>query len=269
MPVDHYENFPVASILLPKALRRPVELIYRFAREADDFADEGALTPAERLDALDSFQRQLCAMRDGREPDITWFVELAEIVREHQLPLEAFEHLLSAFRQDVTQRRYATFDEVLDYCRRSANPVGRLILALYAVRDAQAAAWSDSICSSLQLINFAQDVKIDYAKGRVYFPLDEIARFGLTEEHIAEGRIGAPWESFMRFQIGRARSMLLGGSPLGRMLTGRLGLEMRMIIAGGLRILEKIERVQGDVFTRRPVLRPLDWPLMVARALRT
>jgi squalene synthase HpnC len=269
MPVDHYENFPVASILLPKPLRRPVELIYRFAREADDFADEGALTAQERLAALDSFQHQLGAIRDGRQPDVAWFAELAEVVREHQLPLEAFEHLLSAFRQDVTQGRYATFDEVLDYCRRSANPVGRLILALYAVRDAQAAAWSDSICSSLQLINFAQDVKIDYAKGRVYFPLDEIARFGLTEKDIAEGRIGARWETFMRFQVERARSMLLAGLPLGRMLTGRLGLEMRMIMAGGLRILEKIERVQGDVFTRRPVLRPLDWPLMFMRAIRT
>ena len=269
MPVDHYENFPVASVLLPRALRRPVELIYRFAREADDIADEGDLAPAERLDALDAFARQLRAMREGRTPDIPWFVELAATVQAHQLPLEAFEHLLSAFRQDVTQRRYATFDEVLDYCRRSADPVGRLLLALYSVRDARAAAWSDSICSSLQLINFAQDVKIDYAKGRVYFPLDEIARFGLSDEDIAEGRTGARWETFMRFQIERARSMLLAGLPLGRMLSGRLGLEMRMIIAGGLRILEKIERVHGDVFTRRPVLRPFDWPLMLARALRT
>jgi squalene synthase HpnC len=268
MPVEHYENFPVASILLPRALRRPVELIYRFAREADDFADEGTLAPAARLDALDTFARGLQAIRDGRAPDIPWFAELAEAVREHRLPLEAFEDLLSAFRQDVTQHRYATFDDVLDYCRRSANPVGRLLLALYAVRDPRADAWSDSICSSLQLINFAQDVGIDYGKGRVYFPLDEIARFGLTEQDIGEGRTGARWESFMRFQTGRARAMLFAGRPLGRLLEGRAGLEMRMIIAGGARILEKIERVRGDVFRRRPVLRPYDWPLMLLRTLR-
>lgn len=268
MPVDHYENFPVASILLPKTLRRPVELIYRFAREADDFADEGALAPAARLEALDAFGDELRAIRDGRAPAIPWFGELAEIVHVHHLPLDAFEDLLSAFRQDVTQHRYATFGDVLGYCRRSANPVGRLLLALYAVRDAQAVGWSDSICSSLQLINFAQDVGIDYAKGRVYFPLDDIARFGLTEHDIAEGRTGPRWEAFMRFQTGRARAMLFSGRPLGRVLRGRLGLEMRMIIAGGARILEKIERVRGDVFTQRPVLRLPDWPLMFARALR-
>jgi squalene synthase HpnC len=269
MPVDHYENFPVASVLLPKRVRRPVELIYRFAREADDFADEGALAPAARLEALEGFARQLDAIREGRAPDVAWFGELAEIVRRHNLPLGAFEDLLSAFRQDVIQHRYATFDDVLDYCRRSANPVGRLLLALYAVRDARAAAWSDSICSSLQLINFVQDVSIDYAKGRVYFPADEIARFGLTEADIAQGRTGARWEAFMRFQISRARSMLFSGLPLGRLLAGRLGLEMRMIIAGGARILDKIEGVHGDVFTRRPVLRPSDWPLVFFRALRT
>jgi squalene synthase HpnC len=269
MPVDHYENFPVASILLPRTLRRPVELIYRFAREADDFADEGVLPDAARLDALDAFGRQLHAIREGRAPDIPWFGELGRMVHQHRLPLHAFEDLLSAFRQDVTQHRYATFDEVLDYCRRSANPVGRLVLALYGVHDARAYAWSDSICSSLQLINFAQDVDIDYRKGRVYFPLDEVARFGLTEQDIAESRIGPRWESFMRFQTDRARAMLFAGRPLGRLLKGRAGLEMRMIIAGGARILEKIERVRGDVFTRRPVLRPLDWPLMLLRTLRT
>jgi squalene synthase HpnC len=265
MPVDHYENFPVASILLPKVLRRPVELIYRFAREADDFADEGALTDTARLDALDSFAQQLHAIRHGRPPDIPWFADLAQVVRQHRLPVAAFEDLLSAFRQDVTQHRYATFDDVLDYCRRSANPVGRLLLALYGVNDARAYAWSDCICSSLQLINFAQDVGIDYQKGRVYFPLDEIARFGLTEQDIAGRRTGARWESFMRFQTARARAMLFAGRPLGRLLEGRAGLEMRMIIAGGARILDKIEGVRGDVFARRPVLRPYDWPLMLLR----
>jgi squalene synthase HpnC len=268
MGVDHYENFPVSSVLLPKHLRRPVELIYRFAREADDFADEGELAPAVRLERLDAFSRQLRKIEAGETPDIAWFGELAQVIREHGLPLEAFHDLLSAFRQDVTRDRYATFGDVLDYCRRSANPVGRLLLVLYGARKAQYIEWSDSICSSLQLINFLQDVAIDYGKNRIYLPLDEMAHFGVGEEDIATGTAGARWEALMRFQIERARAMLDSGSPLGRALTGRLGLEMRMIIAGGSRILDKIEAVRGDVFRRRPVLRPRDWPIMLVHALR-
>ncbi|MGZ8197230.1 MAG: squalene synthase HpnC [Burkholderiales bacterium] len=268
MGVDHYENFPVASVLLPRHLRRPVELIYRFAREADDFADEGELAPAVRLERLDAFSRQLRKIEAGEAPDIAWFGALAQVIREHGLPLEAFHDLLSAFRQDVTRDRYATFGDVLDYCRRSANPVGRLLLVLYGARKAQYIEWSDSICSSLQLINFLQDVAIDYGKNRIYLPLDEMAHFGVSEEDIAIGTAGARWEALMRFQIERARAMLDSGSPLGRALTGRLGLEMRMIIAGGSRILDKIEAVRGDVFRRRPVLRPRDWPIMLVHALR-
>ncbi len=266
MAVDHYENFPVASILMPPRLRRPVALIYRFAREADDFADEGDLQPAQRLALLDSFNHQLDRIQAGEPPTIPWFADLAGIVREHTLPLQLFRDLLSAFSQDVVKARYPNYAEVLDYCRRSANPVGRLLLVLYGAATPQNNAWSDAICSSLQLINFWQDVAIDHRKNRIYFPQDEMIQYGITEAHIASAKPNGRWHEFMRFQVNRTRAYLHSGAPLGRVLKGRLGLEMRMIIAGGDRILTKIENVDYDVFRRRPVLKPHDWVLMLARA---
>ena len=267
MAVDHYENFPVASVLLPPRLRRPVALIYRFAREADDFADEGDAEPASRLQKLDHFRRQIRRIEAGLQPEIPWFSELGDVIRQHRLPIEPFLDLLSAFSQDVTQTRYPDFDAVLDYCRRSANPVGRLLLVLYGASDRAHLAWSDAICSSLQLINFLQDVAIDYQKDRIYLPADEMGEFGVSEQQIARGDAGGTWKGFITFQIDRARGLLDSGRPLGRVLKGRIGLEMRMIIAGGARVLEKIEAVGGDVFQRRPVLQPLDWPMMLWRAL--
>lgn len=268
MAVGHYENFPVASVLLPPHLREPVALIYRFAREADDFADEGDAEAAVRLQQLDYFGLQLRKLERGEAPEIPWFSALGQAIERHHLPTEPFHDLLSAFSQDVVQARYASYDAVLDYCRRSANPVGRLLLVLYGAADRRHLAWSDAICSSLQLINFLQDVAIDYRKDRIYMPQEEMARFGVREEDIARGETGVTWKTFMAFQVGRARELLLSGAPLGRALKGRIGLDLRMIIAGGARILEKIESVQGDVFTRRPVLRPLDWPLMLLRSVR-
>ena len=267
MAVDHYENFPVASVLLPARLRRPVALIYRFAREADDFADEGDAPPEVRLEQLRSFDRELDRIEAHEPPQTAWFSDLGFVIREFDLPLGAFRDLLSAFSQDVTQSRYATHDEVLDYCTRSANPVGRLLLVLYGADAPPHLVWSDAICSSLQLINFLQDIAIDWRKDRVYLPQDEMLRFGITEEQIARGDVGGRWREFMAFQVHRARSLLFSGAPLGKVLKGRVGLEMRLIIEGGARILDKIERVEGDVFRRRPVLRPLDWPLMLARAV--
>jgi squalene synthase HpnC len=266
MAVDHYENFPVASVLLPPHLRAPVALIYRFAREADDFADEGDAEPSVRLQQLDYFRRQLMRLERGLAPEIPWFYELGETIKRHGLPTEPFHDLLSAFSQDVVQARYASYEEVLDYCRRSANPVGRLLLVLYGSAERVHLGWSDAICSSLQLINFLQDVAIDYRKDRIYLPQDEMARFGVREEDIARGETGGRWKAFMAFQVERARELLEAGAPLGRALKGRIGLELRMIIAGGARILEKIEDVRGDVFNSRPILRPLDWPLMLWRS---
>ncbi|MGQ0752612.1 MAG: squalene synthase HpnC [Betaproteobacteria bacterium] len=268
MAVNHYENFPVGSLLLPRRFRRPVALIYRFAREADDFADEGDFPAEERLARLAAFGREIGRLEAGQPPALPWFADLGAVMREHGLPADAFRDLLSAFSQDVTKTRYADFGEVLDYCRRSANPVGRLLLHLYGSPTAQNAAHSDAICSSLQLINFLQDIAVDYRKGRIYLPRDEMARFGITEQQLAAADVTGNWQSFMNFQVSRTRELLYSGAPLGRALGGRIGMEMRTIIAGGDRILEKITRVRGDVFRRRPVLRALDWPLMLLRAAR-
>jgi squalene synthase HpnC len=267
MAVGHYENFPVASLLLPAEFRHPVALIYRFAREADDFADEGSLPDEARLLRLGEFGRELEKIEAGAAPAIPWFADLAEVIRRHRLPLQAFHDLLSAFSQDVVKKRYADYAEVLDYCRRSANPVGRLLLVLYGGATSRNLAHADAICTSLQLVNFLQDVEIDYRKGRIYLPQDELARFGVSERQIAERDAGGAWPALMAFQVERTRELLASGAPLGRALRGRVGLEMRMIIAGGRRILEKIARARGDVFRRRPVLRAHDWPIMLLQAL--
>jgi squalene synthase HpnC len=266
MAVDHYENFPVASILLPRRLRRPVEIIYHFARQADDFADEGDIPHAERLAKLDAFRAELNRIGAGEAPQTALFHDVAKIVQQYRLPLQLFHDLLDAFTQDVTKKRYANFEEVMDYCRRSANPVGRLMLHLYDEASPQNLAYSDSICTALQIINFWQDVKKDYAIGRVYLPQDEMARFGVSEEHIAQERPDEAWRNLMRFQVERAFDMMTKGAPLGSILTGRIGLEMRMIIAGGNRILHKLQTVNYDMFQRRPVLRAHDWIVMLAKS---
>lgn len=267
MGSGHYENFPVASLLLPSRFRRPIALIYRFAREADDLADEGDMPAPARLEQLERFREQLRRIGRGAAPDIPWFTALAAVIREHDLPLPAFADLLSAFAQDVTRKRYADFAEVLDYCRRSANPVGRLLLHLFRSASDRNFEWSDSICSALQLVNFWQDVPIDYAKGRIYLPQDEMRRCGVTEQHVAGRLCDDAWRTLIQSQIDRARGMLEAGAPLGRVLPGRIGLEIRATVQGGLRILEKLERAGCDMFRHRPVLKWHDWPLIMARAL--
>jgi phytoene synthase len=265
--VGHYENFPVASLLLPAPLREPVAVIYRFARSADDFADEGDDPPPVRLEKLDRYCSQLTLIGLGQTPADPLFQDVSRIVRQHNLPLLLFRHLLDAFSQDAVKTRYATFAEVLDYCRRSANPVGRLLLHLFKRSSETEFRQSDAICSALQLINFWQDIAIDYAKNRIYLPLEEMARYGVSERDLGEQRCSDAWRRLMAFQVQRSREMILAGAPLGRSLPGRLGLEIRATVQGGLRILEKIESVGYDVFRRRPVLRWFDWPLLIARAL--
>lgn len=268
MSAGHYENFPVASILLPAHLREPVRIIYRFAREADDFADEGDLPAEERLRRLDGFRAELARIGEGAEPATPLFRGLAPLIRAHGLPLDAFTDLLDAFSQDVTKNRYADFGELMQYCRRSANPVGRLLLHLYGAATPRNLAMSDGICSSLQLINFLQDVAIDWRKDRVYLPQDDLKRFGVREDQIARGDAGGGWRALMMVQIERTRRMLQGGAPLGKVLPGRIGLELRMIVMGGETILRKLHESGGDVFRERPVLRAFDWPRMLWRALR-
>jgi phytoene synthase len=266
MAVDHYENFPVASILLPKRLRRPVEVIYHFARQADDFADEGDAPVQERLAKLEAFRAELNRIEAGNTPETPLFRDLAQIVAEYRLPLQPLRDLLDAFSQDVVQKRYADYPQLLDYCRRSANPVGRLMLHLYDEATEVNLRYSDAICTALQLINFWQDVKKDWAIGRVYLPQDDLARFGVSEAQIAAGQVDTAWRELMRFEVDRARTLMISGEPLGSILTGRIGLEMRLIIAGGLRILTKLEAVEYDMFKRRPVLKPHDWVIMLAQS---
>jgi len=266
MAVDHYENFPVASILLPRRIRRAVEIIYNFARQADDIADEGDMSSEERLAKLDEFRAELNRFGTSVAAQTPLFEALGAIVEKFQLPVQLLHDLLDAFSQDVVKKRYANFDELLDYTRRSANPVGRLLLHLYGAATPQNLAYSDDICTSLQLINFWQDVAKDYAIKRIYLPQDEMARFGVSESHIAEGRTDKAWQDLMQFQIQRARDMMQRGAPLGSILGGRIGLEMRLIIAGGNRILNKIQNVNYDIFQHRPVLRPHDWLIMLFKS---
>ncbi|MCL2656059.1 MAG: squalene synthase HpnC [Betaproteobacteria bacterium] len=266
MAVNHYENFPVASILVPARQRPAVEALYAFARSADDLADEGEATSAERLAALNDFRRGIDAIERGETPDDPIFGRLAGIVREYGLATSLLRDLLDAFAQDVVKTRYADFAELCDYSRRSAEPVGRLMLQIFAADTAQHRAWSDHICTSLQLINFWQDVAIDWRKGRVYLPLDECERFGVSEAQIGAGYVDARWRALMRFEVERAQTWMLAGAPLATALPGRFGWEIRLVVQGGLRILQAIEAAGYDVFQHRPRLGAIDWVRLAWRA---
>ncbi|HEX7607654.1 MAG TPA: squalene synthase HpnC [Usitatibacter sp.] len=265
MGVDHYENFPVASVLLPRRMRAPIEAIYGFARGADDIADEGDLADADRLAELDRYRRALDAIEAGRAPDAQ-FARIADAIRTHELPVQLLRDLIDAFAQDVVKKRYADFAELTDYSRRSANPVGRLVLHVFARVEGRMApvssSWlklSDLICSALQFINFWQDVAVDWKKGRVYIPREDLARFGVSETDIANANTNGKWRELMAFECARARGMLVEGSALGRELPGKLGLEIRATVAGGAAILDKIDAAHGDVFRHRPTLAKADW----------
>jgi squalene synthase HpnC len=268
MPVDHYENFPVASLLLPARLRQPIEAIYRFARSADDLADEGEASPPERLAGLAAFREELARIERGEPVTTPLFAELAATIRQYALPLEPFYDLLDAFAQDVVKNRYADFAELLDYCRRSANPVGRLMLHLFGRTEPEHLAQSDAICTALQLINFWQDVAIDWQKGRVYLPQSDLARFKVSEADIANCRASPEWRALMTFQIDRAEALMRRGLPLVHALPGRFGWEIRLTAQGGLRILERLRRIEGDVFRHRPKLGARDWLVMAGRSLK-
>lgn len=268
MPIDHYENFPVASILVPPRLRPAVEALYAFARSADDIADEGDAAPVVRLARLNDYRREINAIDRGEVPSDPMFSRLAAAVRTHQLPTGLLRDLLDAFSQDVGKTRYADFNELWDYTRRSADPVGRLMLRLFDADTPQHLAWSDQICTSLQLINFWQDVAIDWQKGRVYLPADDRARFGVGEAQIGEGRVDANWRALMQFQVDRARRMMLAGAPLAHAIPGRFGWELRLVVQGGLQICAAIETNDYDVFRRRPTLARADWLRLMWRAVR-
>jgi len=271
MPVDHYENFPVASFLLPRKLVPAVEAIYAFARSADDIADEGDAAAGERLAALERYEQALAAIGRGEAALEPMFQRLAVVIHEYGLPLQPFCDLLSAFKQDVVVTRYQDFARLLDYCRRSANPVGFLMLSLYGAADAANVRDSDATCSALQLINFLQDVAVDRKKDRIYVPLEDLRRFGVAPAQLDQvpfDPTDASWRALMAYEVARARALLQQGAPLSLRLPGRIGWELRLVVQGGLRILEAIERVDYDVFGRRPTLGKIDWLVLGWRALR-
>lgn len=254
----HYENFPVASFLLPKAIRQPIAVIYAFARSADDFADEGDLDQQQRLVKLNHFENLLNNMDNMSNEDLI-FVALHDVINKHELPVQLFKDLLSAFKQDVTKNRYDNFDEVLHYCKRSANPVGRLLLILLNENSDENLQLSDSICSALQLINFLQDISQDYEENnRIYLPQDEMRQFGVNEATIS-AQINSPeMLALITLQLQRARQMMLDGSALGNRVQGRFGLQLRMMINGGLQICKLLENNKENVYSR-PRLKKRDW----------
>jgi phytoene synthase len=268
---EHYENFPVASRLLPAAVRPHISAIYAFARRADDFADEPGLDVPERLRLLDAWGDRLrlppaAAGLSGTDDLI--FCALENTIREHRLPRALFEDLLSAFRQDVVTVRYATWADVLDYCRRSANPVGRLVLRVAGYDNPDLDRYSDAVCTALQLTNFWQDLAIDWGRGRLYVPLEDRDRAGARDADLDEGRLTAAWRAALEAVAIRTHKLFRAGRPVCDGVAGRLRWELRLTWLGGSRILEKLEAAGFDVFHHRPALSAVDVPPLVWRAVR-
>lgn len=268
----HYENFPVASRLLPKASRPHVAAIYAFARLADDFADEGDRAVEARLALLADWQRRLDEAASGRPQDdgsdaSRVFVALSDTMRAHRLEPTLFEDLLSAFRQDVTVTRYDDWESLIDYCRRSANPVGRLVLRISGCREASLDAASDAVCTALQLTNFWQDLERDFHKGRVYVPQAVVGRHGADERDIGRRRMTPEWRAALGEAAGRTRAFFDRGRPVADGVRGRLRWELRATWLGGVRILDRLEACGFDVFRRRPTLGWRDAPGIVTRAI--
>jgi squalene synthase HpnC len=256
----HYENFPVGSFLVPRKLRKHFYSIYAFARIADDFADEGygeGYGEQERLEWMARWLEKLRASLAG-QADHPVFIALAQTAAQFDLPRSLFEDLLSAFSQDVTCRRYGTVSDLMDYCRRSADPIGRLLLLLFGYKDEEMHRWSDCICTGLQLANHWQDVAVDWQKGRVYLPQEDLAEFGLTTADLERGIATDGFRRLMEFEVARARQLMVSGKPLCAAVNGRLALELRAIWLGGMKILERIQENEYDVFLRRPTITSAD-----------
>jgi hydroxysqualene synthase len=264
---NHYENFPVASFILPKRLRQPISVIYAFARTADDFADEGDDCAETRLANLAQYDDYLRAINKGESINHPIFIALADVISKHQLPLSLFHDLITAFRQDVTKTRFSDIDDVWDYCRYSANPVGRLLLHLMAAASPENLCHSDDICSALQLINFLQDIDQDFTENkRIYLPQADLSRFSVTESHFRDKCSDAAFAALIQQQIIYAREKMLAGQPLGRAVGGRFGFQLRLMINGGLRVLDLLDAQHGDLFSR-PRLSKRDWLLMLVRSI--
>ncbi|MDD2610910.1 MAG: squalene synthase HpnC [Giesbergeria sp.] len=274
-PVTHYENFPVASWLCPPALRPAIAALYAFARTADDIADEGDASPAQRLADLRAYEDDLKAIATGQAPSPRWatvYLPLRAVLERHRLPVALLHDLLSAFVQDIEKTRdaalYADRAELLNYCRRSANPVGRLLLHLYGVNSPQALAESDAICTALQLANFWQDLSVDIPRGRHYLAAGDCARFGASRDDLRALRCTPENKKLIADNVDWARSSMQKGAELVHRIPGRAGWELRLVVQGGLRILDKVDALQGASLRQRPRLHAWDLCVMLARALR-
>lgn len=274
----HYENFPVASLLLPRRMRPHVAAVYAFARAADDFADEGVREAAERHALLDGWLGRLYDAVGGSgpgaparrgEPDNTVeiFLALGATIRAHALPTALFEDLVSAFRQDITTTRYASWADLLDYCRRSANPVGRLVLRIAGVRHAALDDASDAVCTALQLTNFWQDLKVDADRGRIYLPREARAPHGAGDDDLGEDTLSPAWRLAVRDAIARTRLLFQRGRPVCDGVRGRLRYELRATWLGGMRILDRMEASGCDPVAHRPTLGPADAPALMWQLL--
>lgn len=255
---SHYENFPVVSLLIPSRIRKDVAIIYWFARTADDFSDEGNLSAAERLRKLESFEAEFNSLLHY-EPKNEFEAALKETIIMKNLSKDNFLNLLKAFKQDVTKKRYENFNEVLDYCYNSANPVGRILLELFKIRDEKAFHYSDKICTALQITNFIQDTKIDFKKGRIYYPADEMTRFGVNEKMFEENEISLNLKKLIEFSVERTQKLFDEGKGILNYLSGRFRYEIAWTIKGGEEILHKIRGADFDVFKQRPYLLKSDY----------
>ena len=265
MAREHYENFPVASLLIPRDRRPYVAAIYAFARTADDIADEGGRSPQERLRLLEQVDVRLDSAYRG-SPEVAVFIAIAETASRTGIPLALLRRLLAAFRMDVTRHRYQSFDDLLGYCRNSADPVGRLVLHIFGEFREELLVQSDSLCTALQLVNFWQDVVPDLARGRLYIPLEDLGRFGYTEADLAARRLDDRFRALMRFEVERTRAMFRRGRDLLRAAVRPLRLELNLTYRGGMAILKKIETSGYDVLTDRPTLSTWDKIVLLASA---
>lgn len=263
---QHYENFPVASFLLPKNKRDDIAIVYWFARTADDIADEGQFSASERISALDEFENNFIDSLRQKYAD-SKFKILSDVVIRNNLNPKYFTDLISAFKQDVTKNRYNNFAEILDYCNRSANPVGRIVLNIFNIFNEDAYKYSDLICTALQLTNFYQDVEIDYAKGRIYFPLDEMNRFQVTENMFEMKENNHNFSALLKHSVNRTRDFFTEGKNLFRFLKGRLKLEIKWTVAGGEKILSKIEKNDFQIFGKRPKLNKTDFISILLKSI--
>lgn len=253
----HYENFPVGSIFIPKKYRKPIHFIYTFARVADDFADEGTLSPEERIQKLNAWEAELLNALIGESRN-TFFVELAKQIEEHSLSPHLFKDLITAFRWDAQQTNYETFHDVLRYCKHSANPVGRLLLKLFRSENAENSVLSDAICTGLQLTNFLQDISVDSKRNRFYIPQEDFATFGVTKEDLSSQQNSDAVRKLIQFQVQRTMKLFEEGKPLIKNVNHNFRFELSLIWHGGVRILEKIKALNFDTRNIRPKLNIVD-----------